>query len=610
MLLPRITALGALDEAPLALAGALDLPPAVEPMQRLAVLASLILAMNGRGRRAAAPPTAPGGWPRELAALMDEAERAEIDLARAAAGRRPTRDYAAHWAQTLGFLRIVTGAWPAWLAEQRRDEPGRAPGRAAGRAGRGLGSEPPDRAGAGRRHDGGIPAVARLLRVVARPAAGRWCCRGWTLGMTRRSLGRAGRQRIRRRACARLLADLGATRGDVRPWTAARTARAQPATAAASPAVAAPCCRAARCTTGRTRPRVPLDWAVAAERRPTSRRRRRPSPWCCATRWRRRARRAALVTPDRDAGGPGRGRPAALRHRRRRQRRRDPGRHAARPCSCGCWRAPWPSELAPVAAAGVAEASAGRRRHDAGRLPRRRAGAGARLPARAAADARASPACARRWTTRRAPSRRRGVPEPAGDLPGAGCCGIDCGRWRSRRPRRCAALIEAAEALAATDETPGAHAAVGRRGGRGAGDAAGRGCRPRCRRLPDQRRRRACPACSTRCWRARSSAAAGRCAGAAARSIRACSSGACSRRGCNRSDLIVLGGLAEGVWPPATEPGPWMSRPMRARVGLPRPRKRSARPRTISLPPAARPRASCCPARRGATARRPCRRAG
>ncbi len=28
-------------------------------------------------------------------------------------------------------------------------------------------------------------------------------------------------------------------------------------------------------------------------------------------------------------------------------------------------------------------------------------------------------------------------------------------------------------------------------------------------------------------------------------------------------DRVVLGGLAEGVWPAATEPGPWMSRPMR-----------------------------------------------
>jgi inactivated superfamily I helicase len=37
LLLPRIVALGALDEAPLALAGALELAPAVDPHQRLAV---------------------------------------------------------------------------------------------------------------------------------------------------------------------------------------------------------------------------------------------------------------------------------------------------------------------------------------------------------------------------------------------------------------------------------------------------------------------------------------------------------------------------------------------------------------------------------------------
>ncbi len=37
------------------------------------------------------------------------------------------------------------------------------------------------------------------------------------------------------------------------------------------------------------------------------------------------------------------------------------------------------------------------------------------------------------------------------------------------------------------------------------------------------------------------------------------------------ADVMVLGGLAEGVWPPATDPGPWLSRPMRAIVGLPSP---------------------------------------
>jgi ATP-dependent helicase/nuclease subunit B len=39
-------------------------------------------------------------------------------------------------------------------------------------------------------------------------------------------------------------------------------------------------------------------------------------------------------------------------------------------------------------------------------------------------------------------------------------------------------------------------------------------------------------------------------------------------------DTVVLGGLVEGVWPPTTDPGPWMSRPMRERVGLASPEER------------------------------------
>ena len=78
LLLPRITALGALDEAPLALAGALDLPPPVAEFQRLAALSRLVMALpeaEGGAR------TADRAWmlARELALLMDEAERAEID---------------------------------------------------------------------------------------------------------------------------------------------------------------------------------------------------------------------------------------------------------------------------------------------------------------------------------------------------------------------------------------------------------------------------------------------------------------------------------------------------------------------------------------------------
>ena len=40
------------------------------------------------------------------------------------------------------------------------------------------------------------------------------------------------------------------------------------------------------------------------------------------------------------------------------------------------------------------------------------------------------------------------------------------------------------------------------------------------------------------------------------------------------ADLIVLGGLNEGVWPADPAPDPWMSRPMRERFGLPLPERR------------------------------------
>ncbi|MEE8188687.1 MAG: double-strand break repair protein AddB [Kiloniellales bacterium] len=39
-------------------------------------------------------------------------------------------------------------------------------------------------------------------------------------------------------------------------------------------------------------------------------------------------------------------------------------------------------------------------------------------------------------------------------------------------------------------------------------------------------------------------------------------------------DLLVLGGLNEGTWPAETDPGPWLSRPMRRDFGLPSPERR------------------------------------
>ncbi|WEQ52737.1 double-strand break repair protein AddB [Komagataeibacter oboediens] len=118
ILLPRIAPIAALDEASLALSGcsALDLPPAVDPVRRLATLTLLVMQA---GRAFGDVQGVDQAWPlaRALADLMDEAEWAECDLCErlphAAEG-----DFAQHWHQTLKFLSIVTSVWPAWLAEQ------------------------------------------------------------------------------------------------------------------------------------------------------------------------------------------------------------------------------------------------------------------------------------------------------------------------------------------------------------------------------------------------------------------------------------------------------------------------------------------------------------
>jgi len=115
LLLPRIIAPGAIDEAALALSGALSLPPAVPVLDRQSALAKLILAMNGRH---GAPRKLAGAWrlAADLATLLDEADAAEIDLAETLP-HVVAAELAEHWQTTIEFLKIVTHAWPARLAE-------------------------------------------------------------------------------------------------------------------------------------------------------------------------------------------------------------------------------------------------------------------------------------------------------------------------------------------------------------------------------------------------------------------------------------------------------------------------------------------------------------
>ncbi len=214
LLLPRITAFGALDEAPLALAGSLALPPAVPEPVRLAHLTRLVMALNGRF---GAPATADQGWRLavELAALMDEAERAEIDLP-AVLPTLVVEDYAHHWGITLEFLQIVTRAWPKWLADNGCMNPARRQVALLDAQAAAWGATPPATPVLAAGSTGGIPAVARLLRVVAGLPHGRVVLPGLDLDLPEPAWDALDDSHPQA-GLSRLLTRLGATRGDVTP---------------------------------------------------------------------------------------------------------------------------------------------------------------------------------------------------------------------------------------------------------------------------------------------------------------------------------------------------------------------------------------------------------
>lgn len=545
LLLPRIIALGALDEAPLSLAGSLALPPAVPGPVRLAQLSRLVMA----GRFGA---HADQAWllASELAALMDEAERAGVDLT-AVLPTLVAEEYAAHWGITLDFLRIVTAAWPAWLADNGLMNPAARQVALLQAQERHWTDHPPAMRVLAAGTTGGIPAVAKLLRVVMGLPRGQVVLPGLDTDMPDAAWD-ALEDTHPQAGLRRLLNGLGALRGDVQPWPvlpdAAPASRPALLSRALLPAPALAAWRdpAPLDTTGLWR-LTPADQQEEAVAIALVLRGALDVP----------GRRAALVTPDRDLAG----RVAA-----------ELGRFGViADDSAGETLADTPpavflrllahavaEQLRPVpllallkhplAAAGMApgacRAAARRLERDGLRGPAPKPGiAGLRGAAPASADLiDALERCLAPLLS------LAGMAHPAAALH---------------------ALLEAAEALATTGVEPGARRLWQAEDGQALANLLGE-LLPALEVLPPEPLDRLPGLLDATL------------AGAVVRSRRATRGrtgtehprvfiwGLLEAR-LQRADLIVLGGLAETVWPAAADPGPWMSRPMRVTAGLPSP---------------------------------------
>ncbi|MBT6828974.1 MAG: double-strand break repair protein AddB, partial [Rhodospirillaceae bacterium] len=257
MLLPRIRPLGDLDEdeagfGASALAEGGDLPPEMPPLRRQFILAQLILAREAEGHVDQALRLA-----EELGAFLDQAQSEQLDLA-GLNDLAPER-HAAHWQKVLDFLKILVEHWPQIVAENDAVDGAERRNAVLDSVSRQWRETPPKGPVIAAGSTGSLPATAELLAVVARLPEGSLILPGLDEGLDEESWDVLGPSHPQF-GLKQLLMRIGAVRGEARAWPAPNVR----AGSAARAALIAEAMRPAE-TVGAWRDMAPIDPAALSD---------------------------------------------------------------------------------------------------------------------------------------------------------------------------------------------------------------------------------------------------------------------------------------------------------------------------------------------------------
>ena len=227
LLLPRIRPLGDVDEeellldpgtraAEIGLADqALGLPPAIQSLERQMLLARLILKWGEKSPFGPHDPAQAAILASDLGRFLDAAETERVDLA----GLKDLvpADYAENWQITLEFLTLLTNHWPAILRGRGLMDPAARRNALLLAQAEAWTRSPPPHPVIAAGSTGSIPAAADLLRAIARAPWGAVVLPGLDLDLDAQGWAEIGPSHPQF-GMKELIARLGASRDAVSLW--------------------------------------------------------------------------------------------------------------------------------------------------------------------------------------------------------------------------------------------------------------------------------------------------------------------------------------------------------------------------------------------------------
>jgi len=229
LLLPTLRPIGDVDETAMALGEGpglenLALPPAIPTLERELTLTRLILAWSRHFEHAL--PEQAALLARELARLLDQLQTE--DIAFDALRHLVPAEHADHWRNTIEFLNILSVRWPEFLAERGALDPAERRNLLLKAQAERWTADPPEMPVIAAGSTGSLPATRALLKVVAGLPQGRVVLPGLDRHLDGQAWLAVGEEPTHPQfGLWSLLSHLGADREDVAEWPVSRRAGAE-----------------------------------------------------------------------------------------------------------------------------------------------------------------------------------------------------------------------------------------------------------------------------------------------------------------------------------------------------------------------------------------------